>query len=648
MNPLLGRVNRPAALLRAGVALLAFVLLMGMVPQPADPQQPAAAPAATAPTRTAPNAAAAALALATVDGWKGSYSVPVERQARNVAIISIEGEIDAGGRERRSVMAASVRRRIELAARSGADAIVIDLNTPGGEVGAVIGICDAIKKSGIRNTVAWINPQAYSGGAIIALACREIITNDPATMGDAMPIGIGPRGISAIDNAELRRKVLPPLITEVLESTNRRNSDAGRYVRDKYLSMAIVANDVELWWVRNNETGTEVSIDRREFGMLFPGRDSGGDTRLARIPGVADAAAGPLDTSMAPTPGDPSGSAKLAGVASELVAQGLVSDQSMRPTFSSADVGKWTLVTKVLDGSAPATFSAGDMQFFNFASNPTVPTGAGTVVSIVPIRTDDDIKAFMGATNIRRLDRSWSEGLVVFLTSPWIRGLLIAVFLVSMFIELTHPGILLPGIVAVGALLTLILPSFAIGMASWWEVGAMGAGIGLLALELLVIPGFGFAGVVGALLLFAGLVGTFIPAGQGLFPDSPRQQNDLLRGMIVTLLATVTAIVGFWLIFRNLKAVPVLNKFVLRDPLDDPEDLGTMMGQGDDTPAVRIGAFGVAQTALRPSGKVLFGDEILDVVAEIGFISPGTRVRVVSATAARISVERADAPSGQS
>lgn len=620
------------------MAVLSLFLMAAGSAQP-DPSTPAASPTAT-PTQPATPAAASQTAAQTAPDWTTNYSVPLQRQARNVAIISVKGEIDAGGRQRRSIMAASVRRRIDLAVRSGADALVIEIDTPGGEVNAVIGICEAIKKSGIRNTIAWVNPQALSGGAIIALACREIVTNDPATMGDAMPIAFSPMGAASIDMAELKAKVLPPLITEVMDSTNRNNAEAGSYIRDKYLSMAIVANDVELWWVRNNETGIEVAIDRREFQMLFPGQDPGGDTRLARIPGSKPVQAPLIDPSGTPTSpaGDPAGSEKLSGVASDLVKRAVVADNSMRPLFSPADAGKWTLVTKVLDGTAAATFSAADLYFFNFSSNPTVTGPNGT--TIAPIRTDEDIRILLGASNIRRLDKSWSEGLVAFLTSTWVRGLLIACLLVCIFVELTHPGIFLPGIVALIAFLLLVLPAGLIGLANWWEVGAMTVGIALLAVELLVLPGFGVAGISGALLLFVGLVGTFIPAGQGLFPDSPRQQSDLLRGMVVTLVATATAILGVWLIFRNLKSVPVLNRFVLRDAMDDAEDLAVMMGHGDDSPPVKVGEVGTAQTVLRPSGRAFFGDQLIDVVADFGYIPAGAKVRVVSATTSRVGVEQ--------
>jgi membrane-bound serine protease (ClpP class) len=94
--------------------------------------------------------------------------VPAERQADKVVAITIEGPIDA-------TTALSVRRRIALAEKGGANAIVIEINSPGGELGAVLEITNAIKASAISNTVAWVNPDAYSGGAIVALACREIV-----------------------------------------------------------------------------------------------------------------------------------------------------------------------------------------------------------------------------------------------------------------------------------------------------------------------------------------------------------------------------------------------------------------------------------------------------------------------------------------
>ena len=121
----------------------------------------------------------------------GPGVIPEWRRGEKVVVITIRGEIDQDIHGN-SVMATSVTRRIQLAERSGADAIVFELDTPGGSVPAVLEICNRIKSSSITNTVAWINPSAYSGGAVIALACREIVVTSPATLGDAQPISVMP------------------------------------------------------------------------------------------------------------------------------------------------------------------------------------------------------------------------------------------------------------------------------------------------------------------------------------------------------------------------------------------------------------------------------------------------------------------------
>jgi len=568
-------------------------------------------------------------------------AVPAGRQAKNVAIITIYGEIDKDG-----VMATSVERRINTAVRAGADAIVFDLNTPGGELGSVLRICNLIKSCPIQNTVGWVNPDAYSGGAIIAMACRELIVNDPSTFGDAMPIGIGGplQGANAIP-PELLKKMLPPLISEVLDSARRYNTTFGGYHRDEYLVQSIVANDVELWFVRNKETGQKMCIDREEFAMLFPDSSSEGPTRLASVPGSSRPSQGTAPAPPDPPPGQPaagapvnapSGSAKLAAIAAEVEQN--QSLRTARPRLTAADAGVWELTDKVTDGSGPALFKADDMLHYGFAANETQIVNGQTVIK--PIRSDADIVAFFQAKNVRRLDSTWSEGLVLFLTHFVVRGILIVIFLLALFIEMTHPGAMVPGLAAFLALVALVAPPMLIGMASWWEVVAILVGIVLIGLEAFVIPGFGIAGILGLALLFAGLVATFVPAGSGLFPDSPRAQSGMLWGMTTILLAGATAGMGMYLLAKHFGSLPVLGKLVLKDPGTDDESDGWLQAIDPDAGLdVRPGQIGTTLTPMRPSGRIEVGDKVIDAVAEFGFIPAGSRVRIVSTSPLRTGVE---------
>ena len=61
-------------------------------------------------------------------------AVPAWRQASDLAIVPVHGEFDA-------VLRASVQRRIAEAAAGGADAAVLVLDTPGGDMYATLELC---------------------------------------------------------------------------------------------------------------------------------------------------------------------------------------------------------------------------------------------------------------------------------------------------------------------------------------------------------------------------------------------------------------------------------------------------------------------------------------------------------------------------
>jgi membrane-bound serine protease (ClpP class) len=210
---------------------------------------------------------------------------------------------------------------------------------------------------------------------------------------------------------------------------------------------------------------------------------------------------------------------------------------------------------------------------------------------------------------------------------------------------MTHPGLVAPGAIAALALVGLIAPPLLINMANWWEVAAILVGIVLIALEILVIPGFGVAGVLGLLLLFGGLIGTFVPHGS-LFPDSPRARNDLLYGVATVVMSVVTSGVAMYFISKNFKSLPLFGKLVLKDPVGNDDDSGQdlLAAMAESTGPVKKGMVGTAITPLRPAGRVeLGGGRIIDVVAELGFIPSGAAVKVTSVSEFRIGVERLEA-----
>lgn len=567
-------------------------------------------------------------------------AVPAVRKANNVAVITIKDEIT-------KVTATSVERRMKLAARAGADAIVFEIDTPGGDLYAALTICSLIKQSPIPNTVAWVNTKAYSAGAVIALACREIVTAQAADFGDAIPINVDPiRGMIPMGESE-RQKVLAPLLAEVVDSARQRGYD-------EYLVQAFVAIGVEVWLVEHVQTGARLCVNRDEYRLLFGEDPPVGGARIASAPSggtpppppppAPDPQAGASrepDTQPGaiPIPESDRGKkfvpatpalAPLAGETSQSLVDKSVS--SRRPVITGADRGKWRLIELVTEGRGPLVLKADDMRHYGFSTD--------------TIRTDQELQDFFGARNIRRIDPSWSEGLVAFLTNIVVQGILVVILLIALFLEMTHPGLILPGSVAAVALFALLAPSFLIGMAGWWEVAAIVGGIVLILLEVFVIPGFGVTGIVGILALFGGLIGVFVPHGSGgLFPDTPQAREELLYGFTTVVLSAATAGVGMYLLAKHFGSLPLLGRLVLKTPENVDGDGAGMFGAIDPSGiGLRPGMTGIAITPLRPSGRMQVGDKIIDAVADLGWIPSGATVRIVSATAFRIGVEMVAPP----
>lgn len=632
------------------------------------------------------------LLAATLLAWTGALAqdaapaapsvVPAYRQADKVVVITLTGGID-------SITAMSIIRRIELAEQGGADAIVLDINSPGGEVGAVLEITNAIKGSSIANTVAWINPDAYSGGAIVALACREIVANSPASMGDAFPVTmaavpgqnrVGLRGLTPDE----RTKILPVLLADVTDSARRNGWD-------EYMVQAVVIDGIELWWVEHKETGQTLAVNEEEYKMLFgrmpvrgrpllagvtggvqsvrpapqdagtpePGAGAGSgenppdDTQPPADAGTdsdENAPADPADTgsgagpeSVTPPSGaseseDPQGfrpaSEALRDIAEEFDSPERtdlrLEQPSQRPVLTPADAGRYNDLGYLTDGTAPIVMRDDQMKRFGFAT--------------AVVRDDEELRAFFGANELIRVNENWSERLVRFMTGGVVRGVLIVVMLLALFIEMMSPGLTVPGIIAGGSLILLLAPPMLIGMAGWWELAAITVGILLLATELFLLPGFGLFGVLGVLALFGGLLGTFVPTGGSL--GDPGTQQDLLRGATIILLSVITAGIGMYLIGRHFDRFPLLDRLVLGARPDDEDEEGArvdaeMLRAATRTLSVgpEVGATGVSTTALRPSGTAEIGGKLVDVVAELGYIDPDTPVRVVRIEGFRVVVD---------
>ncbi|MDY7107825.1 MAG: hypothetical protein SYC29_04230 [Planctomycetota bacterium] len=541
-------------------------------------------------------------------------AVPAYRQAEKIAILSLKGIVD-GVTER------SLERRFAQARADEVDAIVLDIDTPGGDMLATLDICSMLKDPSVAppNTVAWIHPQAYSAGTIIALACREIVVSPNATFGDAAPIyGLPLVGLQQMQPAE-RAKVEAPILAEVIDSARRNHYDEN-------LVQAFVSVGVELWLIENVQTGQRVVVDRGEYETVF------GEAPPQQITPVTPAkpAAGvkPWFSTTVPQP-DPGQGATLS---KEQIRQQIEFQQQLPPArdrLTEEQRGEWRLLTQVISNDRLLTVKPAEALYYGLA--------------VTTIADEPQLKAFFAATTITRYDQMWSESLVRVLVSWPVRIVLILIFLVAGFIELAAPGFGVFGAASGVALLVLIGAPYLAGMAQWWDIMLIAIGLILVAAEFFIIPGFGVAGVAGAICLLVGLVGTFVSGDV----TTAQGKDELFTGIVSTLAALFAAGVGIWFISRQLNSFPLLNRLILRAEVagrgrTGEGSVGLLEAMAEPQRALQVGDLGTAETDLRPAGRGSFEGRMVDVQSPGMYIEKGSSIRVISVGRYVIEVEEAD------
>ena len=163
-----------------------------------------------------------------------------------------------------------------------------------------------------------------------------------------------------------------------------------------------------------------------------------------------------------------------------------------------------------------------------------------------------------------------------------------------------------------------------LGIAGWTPVLMLLAGLILLAVEVFVIPGFGWSGVLGLLATIGAIVLVVSPAPE---------DAALTFGIVISSLTLLG--LAAWHVGSRLRAGhPLLGGVLRRDD-----------GYVAALPRPELeGVDGIALTDLRPAGTAQFGDERLDVVSEAGWIAAGSTVRVLRAEGYRHVVRAVPLP----
>jgi membrane-bound serine protease (ClpP class) len=472
---------------------------------------------------------------------------------RPAAVVELRGEINNYSRD-------LFERRVNQARQQGATVIIIDLDTYGGVATSGLEISQFIKQHSDLHTIAFVNPKAYSAGAMIAVACNEIVVSPVAFLGDCAPISVGPTGLQPLPDAE-RAKAESPILADFRDSAMRNGYDP-------LLLESMVTVGRTVHWIEKN--GQRRFVNAEQYTKLTP-------EGWTPVDGVAD----------------------------------------------PVDAGN-TLLTVSTDTAIKLGLAKG------IAAN----------VSELALQHNLNI--------VGTYQTSPGEQIVRFLNTDIVRGLLLTIFLTTLYAAFHAPGHGMAEVTAMVTLAALLGVPLLTGYATWWEILAVLLGIALLAVELFVIPGFGVVGLTGIVLILGGLILTFAAPepgnAPGIFPSLPVTWKALENGLLVVVVGLFASFMLSWWLRQYLPKMPYFNRLILTTVVGSESGMvGSLTNIDPSEQSPAVGAIGLAMTDLCPGGLAQFrdpagGTHVVSVVSDSGFVPRGAPLTVYHVEGNRIVV----------
>jgi membrane-bound serine protease (ClpP class) len=222
---------------------------------------------------------------------------------------------------------------------------------------------------------------------------------------------------------------------------------------------------------------------------------------------------------------------------------------------------------------------------------------------------------------------TWSEGLVRLLSNPIISSLLLTLGMIGLVMELKTPQFGLAGITGMTCIALFFGSHWIIGLAGWFEVILILAGLAAMLVEIFIIPGFGVVGIAGLAALGAGFVLSML----GSYPTRADLWQALI-GVGVGLVVFVSLLIAF---IRHLPASRRLAGLLHQGSQAAADGFVSAPARAD-----LLGKQGVAASELRPVGAAEFAGERVDVTTEGEWLPAGTPVTVVKAEPMRVVVRK--------
>ena len=135
-----------------------------------------------------------------------------EADVRQAVMIPMHGEITP-------LRGALVQRKFEEAVAQQPDMIILHIDSPGGYVSTTMELVEMLQQADVE-TVAFIDREALSGAALVAMAADRIVMLPRARIGDAGPIVLGP-DMAFRYAPEKYQSVLVQQVRDIAEASGR-------------------------------------------------------------------------------------------------------------------------------------------------------------------------------------------------------------------------------------------------------------------------------------------------------------------------------------------------------------------------------------------------------------------------------------------
>ena len=234
----------------------------------------------------------------------------------------------------------------------------------------------------------------------------------------------------------------------------------------------------------------------------------------------------------------------------------------------------------------------------------------------------------LGYSSVQTIEttENWSEAIVRFLTNPVVASLLTTFGFLGILFELQSPGWGIPGFVGLTCLILSLSASYIAQLATMSDMLFVLTGLALILLEVLVIPGFGIAGLGGIGLMIYGLYLL-------LLPDIPVSEEVLGQAMDGFLIGLVGAVIGLVLLVKLMIKTKFWEQLTAPDTQKKEDGYSNTFGWES-----LQGETGISDTDLHPSGWVRVKDQRIFVVSEGEFIEEGKEIKILSVDGNRVLV----------